>query len=164
MYICIERCLYYIHVYMPQGIVINEILNSALQLFGSHMWCLLSIYHSLPLATEMCKSTEMEQSRQEVHLWKSERIQEFSGAGSPFGVTVPSEPCMHRYMFSVKSCVESLHCEHHEHLRSAVPFSSQVLPLLGHPCFGSDGSWGILGVGLFAARSRGVGKITLLWC
>lgn len=58
---------------MPQGIVINEILNSALQLFGSHIWCLLSIYHSLLLAIEMCKSTEMEQSRQEVHLRKSLR-------------------------------------------------------------------------------------------
>lgn len=69
-----------------------------------------------------------------------------TGAGSPFGVTVPNKPYIRKGLFRVKSYVESLHSGFYKHLRSAVPFSSQVLPLLGHPYFAPDGSWGILGV------------------
>lgn len=47
--------------------------NRVLELFGSCIWCLLSIYHSFLFAIEMCKFTEMEQKRQEVHLSKSLR-------------------------------------------------------------------------------------------
>lgn len=66
MYLCSQ-------VVVISKIFISVCKQSVLELFGSRIWCLLSIYHSFLFAIEMCKFTEMEQKRQEVHLSKSLR-------------------------------------------------------------------------------------------
>lgn len=127
------------HVFMPQVIVINKILISVL---GESWSCLALTYGACCasiIASFWLLKCEMNQSRQEEHLSESLRgCRRFLGqylhlVSLSLGCSVCS------------SYVESLHSGYHTCLRS-VPFSSQVLPLLGHPCFAPDGSWGILGL------------------
>lgn len=133
-----------------------------MELFGSCIMCLLSIYHSFLLAIEMCKFSEMEQSRQEVHLSKSLRGSRWFLGQDLHLVSFPCEPYMHEGLLHVISYLESLHSGYCMCLRSAVPFSSQVLPLLGHPCLVLMEVGGFWGWVVFAASRSTAGRITLL--